>query len=700
VRSQPLSQAEDVQDDVFRLSSPPTSSQLSAKTTPPQSQQERSANRALGTPTNLTRESSRAEFSTPPHEEIGPPNGAVEEESAETVLPGLGITVSPVKGRRLRLVRPSSPSPGRSTVGSSESRGSHTSPRQLAAGRAMSRLTMQWLDSSPTSPHEQSESSALQKDQADIEERELKKRKRLAAFEDPSPSKKSPLKPTEVDGMGRLALNPKDFYEETLMTTKRKGRKRGASLTPVKRVTVFGLEVKSDVAMSPPTVTPPMLEGEAPHWPDSEFPWNETGKEWEQEEKLMRSDKLRWVEKFLDRETDEEEPEDSAIMNEPGIPSPGDDLTSHPGPSRRIHASGKSVRSTAMFRRALPSNDPADARSALLAKRPKRPTRRTNMDIDGGGDSSSSVSYSDGDGQESDDPDEGIISCVCGEGDDGRAMVRCDGCRAWSHLHCVDIHDESELGAEWFCARCIARSHEPTFAPTSESPRERLNPSVRFYQPPPFPPESPTPYLPRLTNAPSTPMRAPRTRVASWGHDAADQTNGITLPGPVTPSVQRNLDQRVYSTPKFFDDSDHVDYRAQASFDPLSTPSKGLKFAIPLGSAARNTLGPPSTPANHSRPQHSSSLSLSATRPALIYSSGTATESPGPASPTTRRSLIDFKPDETPIRYTAKRQLPLFTPKHGPALLSSKEAKGKERESSRGESAAGGDDEMVEDLHE
>jgi len=70
-----------------------------------------------------------------------------------------------------------------------------------------------------------------------------------------------------------------------------------------------------------------------------------------------------------------------------------------------------------------------------------------------------------------------------------------------------------------------------------------------------------------------------------------------------------------------------------------------------------------------------------------------------------RRSLIDFRPDETPIRYTAKRQLPLFTPKHGPALLSSTEAKGKERESmedlqSRGESAAGGDDDMVDDLHE
>lgn len=51
--------------------------------------------------------------------------------------------------------------------------------------------------------------------------------------------------------------------------------------------------------------------------------------------------------------------------------------------------------------------------------------------------------------------EEGVVMCICQGGDDGRAMVRCDRCRVWYHLVCVDIRDAEELGEEWFCFKCV-----------------------------------------------------------------------------------------------------------------------------------------------------------------------------------------------------------------------------------------------------
>ncbi|GJJ08963.1 hypothetical protein Clacol_003184 [Clathrus columnatus] len=56
--------------------------------------------------------------------------------------------------------------------------------------------------------------------------------------------------------------------------------------------------------------------------------------------------------------------------------------------------------------------------------------------------------------------EEGVVMCICQGGDDGRAMVRCDRCRVWYHLVCVDVRDPDELGEEWFCFKCVGEDDD------------------------------------------------------------------------------------------------------------------------------------------------------------------------------------------------------------------------------------------------
>ena len=49
---------------------------------------------------------------------------------------------------------------------------------------------------------------------------------------------------------------------------------------------------------------------EKPNWPDSEFPWALRTEEKAEQERAEEEERLRWIEKFLDRESDEEDDEE------------------------------------------------------------------------------------------------------------------------------------------------------------------------------------------------------------------------------------------------------------------------------------------------------------------------------------------------------------------------------------------------------
>lgn len=48
----------------------------------------------------------------------------------------------------------------------------------------------------------------------------------------------------------------------------------------------------------------------------------------------------------------------------------------------------------------------------------------------------------------------------CGQQDDGRPMIGCDGCDAWYHWVCVGIQVPPDENENWYCKPCLARKNE------------------------------------------------------------------------------------------------------------------------------------------------------------------------------------------------------------------------------------------------
>lgn len=406
-------------------------------------------------------------------------------------------------------------------------------------------------------------------------EKELRKRKRLEAFRSNN-NTRSKLTPVDLVGKGRVLLELPGEEPPTVEVTPESSpsKKRGGG---GKR------KRKSADLTSAKDKTQSLAEGpERPNWPDDQFPWKLRKEERNEVQKALEDERLMWIEKFLDRDTDDEEDVEpdakGAGMDHEEVLSSSnwglvyDDemdkpapvkmgrgkmvpLLAHPEDPRRAYAKKKSV---------FPS-DPADARAALLAKKSVRALAYRNQRRKR---------------HTAAEADENAVICICNGKDDGRELVQCDDCETWYHLLCIGIRNIAELGREedaWFCRSCMTRLRspsperdplpavyrEPTFVPTEEAPRVRRIQDPTLYQP--------------LHNSPLwNPPRIPTTptRGRNSDLDATSSSDSSRLPStPQNPSH----DIRLYNTPGPFE-YQPLPTNDDPSFDPNTTPSRGIKF--------------------------------------------------------------------------------------------------------------------------
>ena len=562
-------------------------------------------------------------------------DGADEEAAAErereSVLPGLGVAISPFRGRRIKLYQPVAVAgavPLLEEPGGGEAEEAvepktpppiSSMPSWQTSVPSMSLRAIDWH-----TPRRGRSSPVVW-----TEEDERKKQRRLQAFAAPKPSGKGRrLIPAEVVGQGRVIID----------VTSEESRRLADGNIHLVKFQVFLLRklilffLYSDGVLQL-LETPETDDGEGmeltfgaglgAEWPDKEYPWSEQERYRDDYEEAWRRQRLTWIERFLDRESESEDEENECV---PG-PSKWDqtlDPRSSPGPQR---GHGKTISINAIpsskrFRNVRQMTFNAantDAREVLLAKKHVREVaeRLRKRRIA--------------------EEEEGVVMCICQGADDGRPMVRCDECRTWYHLICMDIHDESELGDEWYCWKCLpsaedpapVRPTEPTFAPAMpESPPRASVGDQPLYQSPlqPSPmPASPVSSRRRSERSPAAGRRArlpPQALV-----DAGDPVRG----GPSTPYHARaTTDARLYMTPKLYEEygvDEHV------PFDPTSTPSRGLQFPNAVPMTPRRPPVSWMTPSGRPRTPPfggpGSSSSSSATR-SLAYSLSTLEDSVGP----------------------------------------------------------------------
>jgi hypothetical protein len=408
-------------------------------------------------------------------------------------------------------------------------------------------------------------------------EKELKKRKRLEAFRS-SVKSKPRLAPVELVDKGRVLLEvPSEDRPSAPETPESSPSKRRATGGKRKRKIAdppFGKDKQQSVE-----------ELEGPNWPDHEFPWKLRREEHDEVEKAREDERMKWIEKFLDRDTDDEDEDENTprvtFMNEEEIlpsakwglvyenevdrPVPARmgrgkmvPLLTHPNDPRQAYVKKKSV---------FPS-DPADARAALLARKSVRALayrnqrrRREAM---------------------AEEDDEETVICICNGKDDGRELVQCDGCQTWYHLQCIGIRSVAELGREedvWFCRSCVTRTrspspvqashpsilHEPIFVPTDDAPRVWRTQDPTLYQPLHNSP---------LWNPPRVPKTPPTRGARHSDFDISSSSESSKLPS--TPQNPPH-DIRLYNTPGPFERYP-ASMNDDLPFDPNTTPSRGIKF--------------------------------------------------------------------------------------------------------------------------
>jgi len=403
-------------------------------------------------------------------------------------------------------------------------------------------------------------------------ENEARKRKRLDSFLAPTP-RTSKLRIVDVEGRGRILLNGEEELSPRETTD---GGNSVRQRRPVGRRNLKGSgsgkasPLKRSIVGTPNKFVGSGLVG--PDWLDAEFPWSLKADQLVRAHWETQAEKMRWIEKFLDRDSDSES-EGEEIMPS----SAWGELYQHPPmPCRR--GRGKMVPIKATDRRrtgtmVFPS-DPADARAALLSRRAVRTltlrrvsqARHLNPSTDGSGS-----------GEDED-------FCVCEGKVKGRGLVQCDDCERWYHLRCIGIRNAGELGGPndpWYCTGCMkdARrtitpepmipSSEPTIVPTDDdcpgsSPKDPL-----FFVDDPERSPFPT-WRPRAR--PSTPTRISASYEPPSGSSSTPYSN---KGDPSTPqNISRGL-ARIYETPNL---SISVG-GGEPTFDLTTTPSRGMKFS-------------------------------------------------------------------------------------------------------------------------
>ncbi|KAI0073736.1 hypothetical protein K474DRAFT_1700146 [Panus rudis PR-1116 ss-1] len=518
-----------------------------------------------------------------PFSSLDDPNFFDLPPDKENDMSTLGVTESPMKGRRLTLFTETSEesfeqslsASGYLRYGSVPAYGNEPQTPQKAT---LSQKAMEWLQqATPGRPLPAHIVAANTEEHVIPSEKEMKKRRRLAAFED-SPSRSPPRKlyPVELEGRGRVLLDqpinePAPHVEAA---AKQRSPRKGKGKATKKR---------GQVAEDTPK-EPEMLQ---PNWPDNEFPWSMRARERAELAKLESAERLKWIERFLDRDTDDEDEDgDDQALGPPVTPEPDDDdvaedastasgsvpskATHNPGRGKmvplksnhlQLSSAGQSKKSMLL----IPS-DPADARAALLSKRSVRALAfRRKLER-----------------SKERDSDEDDVVCVCnGRDDDGRELVQCDDCRMWYHLECIGIKDISELGKEedpWYCHRCLdlptPSASEPTFVPTDDRPLQEKPHDPLFFQGA-LQASPTTPWS--ASRTPRTPLQRGRNLTEEYPSTRSTFDDSSSVTEPKTP-VSSARSTRIHRTPLIFDGQNSE----ESPFDPTSTPSRGIRFTGPF----------------------------------------------------------------------------------------------------------------------
>ncbi|PFH50716.1 hypothetical protein AMATHDRAFT_60527 [Amanita thiersii Skay4041] len=497
------------------------------------------------------------------------PGGTQKEKVA-----AIGIMESPSKGRRLKLFQETS---------------EESFEESLMAGGYGRYRTAEWVrqpqplalgNSSLAGP---SNIVALLEQAEELpSEEDLRKRRRLDAFRlDMSGARRSSLVPVELEGKGRVLIDPGYERQDTFFLdspSKKRGgrRKKKGKDAPEKEKQPGRPSSQSLVDLL-----------QKPNWPDQVFPWSVRMEEMVSFIKAEEENRLQRIKRFLERESDDEDndtssPDEScSILNgvDSRLMSALEEASAKRGRGKMVSlstqvpqpGSGK-PRGKRMF-----PTDPADARTALLAKRSVRTLsyrqqRRKRQVMDVG---------------------ETDVVCICKGKDDGRDLVQCDGCETWYHLQCIGIKDIAELGREedpWYCHICntlsglpspdledLILSSEPTFVPTDDTPQSHRIHDTPFFQLYPLH-DSPSWTGPRI---PRTPTRHETASDSEPGLSSGSSWIHSSHHGPRTPQHSSH-GVRVYGrniTPL----PDPVNNPFEESpFDPASTPSRGIKFGAPF----------------------------------------------------------------------------------------------------------------------
>lgn len=434
-----------------------------------------------------------------------------------------------------------------------------------------------------------------------LTEKEIKKRKRLAAFRSESHSANSKLCAVELEGKGRVLVDvPASAEQATPGSPEPTPSKKRATNRRKKKAGEGSIDKRPSAIVGGPDDS-----SEKPNWPDAEFPWRLRTEERIELAKAEEEERLRCIERFLDRDSDDED--DVETPSEQADEQVHWTSIYHPNPEKSFQVRmgrGKMVplrvagddNGNPTLRRPF-RTDPGDALAALLSKKRVRTLSYRQQKRQRGAE---------------DDEDDDETVCICNGKDDGRELVQCDACQTWYHLDCIGIKNISELGREedpWFCRRCVTRSRspsleptellaEPTFVPTDNEPSGHRSSDTPFFHP-------------GVQDSPNWASRAaPRTPTRGGTYTFADSAHSWSSwpdsrHAPSTPHQPYSGHPRVYniSTPGHTDG--HVpSYYDESPFDPTSTPSRGIKFNAPF-----------TTPKNTSWPQRSNGLFQTPSRP-------------------------------------------------------------------------------------
>lgn len=507
-----------------------------------------------------------------------PPADAAAASSAD---PGLGITETPVRGRRLELwgIHETSEESfeERLMAGGYSGYGSTGSPSAAAMSvepprtpqRVSASRALEWA--SFVTPGPAGSSSAIPAEaeaaEGDSSDKTLRKRRRLEAFEREDGARKRTLHPVEVEGKGRVLLDvtaeelPELIEDLGHSPTRRRGgrrKRRGAHAGSGKtrgkgRWKEEARETERDAL--------------APDWPDLEFPWCLRTFERREREQLEHAERMKTIARFFETGSDEDESEEEKEEEEEAVV---------------VDEGGRKL----MFNPC----DPADARAVLLSKRCVRALasgRQLGMDVH--------------------TPEDEVV-CVCHGRDDGRELVQCDECRTWYHLECIGVKDISELGQEedpWFCHRCVVeRLRADDYGPVDPAmvlmTTVDLSVAARRHAYDPLFYQGALTDSPIVSWAPSRPPTTPTNNRDGTELSTRSSWGDSSRHGPSTPRTSTHRVQ-IYTTPDAIDPFQPHD----SPFDPTSTPSRGIRFGAPFatpkgGSALwagrMPTTGPFSTP--------------------------------------------------------------------------------------------------------